>query len=185
MTITRYANIDADGGWLGFYSDDVSAPSSIPSSCVVISDADWKTWLGATSRYRWIDGALTPYTPPATVERTMAALNALLAAKEAAGVHFQATGATAPSLFPTDAGTQGKLTSAFVMAGAGLWIDGTPWLTLDGNPVAVPFTAADVQNLAKKAAAYVAGCVAQYAQLATEVAADPTTDITQGWPSNT
>ena len=132
------------------------------------------TWDGASFR------APVPNAP--TAVQAKAFLDAMLAAKESLGVHFQAAGQAAASLFPTDPGAQLKLVSAFTMAGAGLWVDGTPWITADGK--AVPLTRADVQALATKAAAYVAACTAHYASLLPTVAANPAARVDLGWPAN-
>lgn len=137
----------------------------------------------AAPGWTWTGTAFAAPVPPVpTVQGTLDALDLLAFVKRGAGVMFQAAGAAAPSLFPTDDASRGLLTSSFVAAGAGLWTDGTPWETADGQ--FVPLASADVQALAKKALAYVAAVQARKAALAAAVRGDPTTDISAGWPSN-
>jgi hypothetical protein len=58
-----YANIDANGALLGFYTDTVNG-TNIPTTAVSITAEQWQQWLGSSNGYRWIDGTLTPFTPP-------------------------------------------------------------------------------------------------------------------------
>lgn len=129
-------------------------------------------------------GAFATASPAAASPTlALAALDAATQAKEAAGILFQALAAEKPAILPTDVSSQGKLLSAFVAAGAGLWQDGTPWRMGDGS--FVPMTAADVQVAAGHALAYVAGCAAAEAKIAPLVTADPATNYSASpfWPS--
>ncbi len=171
----------------GFY--DSSLHAVLPADAKVITPDVYQSLLTAQGKGQLIEAdatgspvAVAPPVPAVTVASALAALASLYASKEALGVSFQAAGATAPSVYPSDLNAQVKLVSAYSMAAAGLWVDGTPWLSMAG--VSVPMTVADVQALAPKVAAYVAGCTARYGALIPLVTATPTTDCSAGWPSN-
>ena len=152
-----------------------------------------QTWLDVTAAQPLpvvgsvtADGGrtFTPPPGPSAAElqaQALLALAAMASTKLAAGILFQASGANAPSTFATDSQSQGSVTSAYVMAAGGLWIDGGPWEASDGT--FVPLVTADVLTLGKAAAGYVLGVASRKAALTAAVMADPTTDISTGWPS--
>lgn len=149
---------------------------------ISLSDADAHAErLNITPRETYAPTAPAPITTAAA----LAALDVVAQAKEAAGILFQAQAATVPSLLPTDTSSQGKLLSAFVAAGAGLWVDGTYWKMAD-SATFVPFTKMDVEVAAQAALAYVAGCASAQARIAALLVADPALDIAASpmWPGN-
>ncbi len=171
----------------GFF--DSSLHSVLPADAKEITAETYTSLLTAQGKGQLIQSdangnpeAVAPPVPAVTAASALAGLAALYAAKEALGVSFQAAGATAASVFPSDLNAQVKLVSAYSMATAGLWVDGTPWLSTTG--VSVPMAKADVLALAPKVAAYVAACTARYGALIPLVSATPTTDTSTGWPSN-
>lgn len=127
---------------------------------------------------------VTMAAPTATLDSLLLLLDARTQAAEAAGIMFQAEGATAPALLGTDPLAQGKLTSAFVAASAGLWTSGTPWKFADGT--FVPFTAKDAMAAAGAALGYVAKCAAAEAALAGRLAGNLALDTSDPalWPAN-
>ena len=171
----------------GFY--DSSLNPKLPPDAKEVTAAAYTALLTAQGTGKLIQPnasgnpeAVAPPVPAVTVASALAALASVYASKECAGVSFQAFGAASASVFPSDYNGQLKLVSAFTMATAGLWTDGTPWLTTAG--IGVPFVRADVIALATKVSAYVAACSTRYAALIAAVQASPTTDTSTGWPSN-
>lgn len=149
------------------------------------------TFVEATNqpdvKERWTyDGAkFSPPPPPTQAQQFQTAVRVLqqiTAQQKQAGVWFTPQGYTAPLLFATDSTSQAELTGAFQLASVGLWQDGSCVFTAAGKPI--PVTAADVIKLAKAAGSYVLGCNNYAARLIGLLEADPTTDISQGWPSN-
>ncbi len=167
-----------------FY-DDCLFPK-LPADAVAVTDVEHVALMAAQAQGKVIspdaNGNPVAAIPVPTVAQALAALSAVYAAKERLGVSFQASGASAPSVFPSDNNGQLKLVSAFTMAQAGLWIDGTPWIGVGG--ISVPMAKADILSLAPKVAAYVAACTGNYGRLIPAVTADVTTDTSTGWPSN-
>ena len=172
----------------GFY--DSSLNPKLPPDAKEVTAAAYTALLTAQGTGKLIQAdatgapeAVSPPVPAVTAASALAGLARVYAVAEAAGVSFQASGASAVSVFPSDNNGQLKLVSAFTMASAGLWADGTPWLTTAG--VGVPFTKEDVVALATKVSGYVAACSTRYAALVAAVQADPAAETTDGWPSNT
>ena len=165
-----------------FYDDRLVAKP--PSDAVPVTDAEHVALMTAQATGMVITpdatGAPQATTPVRTVAQALAALGALYASKENAGVAFQASGATAPSTFPSNLNAQVKLVSAFSMANVGLWVDGTPWISVSG--ISVPMVKSDILALAPKVAAHVAACTANYGHLIPLVQADPAADTSGGWP---
>jgi hypothetical protein len=168
----------------GFFNPAIH--TTLPTDAVLVPQETYTALLTAQGHGQVIgpdvNGNPVASAPVMTAAGALSALAALYASKETLGVSFQASGATAASVFPSDNNAQLKLVSGFAMANAGLWTDGTPWLTIAG--VGVPFAKADVIALATKVSAYVAACSTRYAALIAAVQAAPTTDTSTGWPSN-
>ena len=123
-----------------------------------------------------------PVAPAPTLADRRAALAAERYARETGGIYFKAAGASAPSLVASDEMSQAKMTSSYVAALNGHWVDGTPWKASDGS--FMPLTSADMQAMALTLLGYVAQCYANEGRLLVALEADLTTDITQGWPSD-
>jgi hypothetical protein len=162
----------------------------LPDTGIVTMTAD--QWA-ARATDSWYDPATQTFVappPPVTpspptqaqlVAAALAALALLRYSKEVAGINFQASSATAKSLFETDPTSQAKISSAYVMATAGKWVDGSPWKASDGSFVAM--TTADIEALGVQAATYVAGCYAVEASYAAQIQTNPAVDTSTGWPS--
>lgn len=175
-----HATVDAAGKLTGFY-DDALHPV-LPAGAMALTPAQYQSWYSDQTQI-WSGGRLvTGPIPVPTTAQALAALDALMLAKQALGVMFQASGATAPRLFPTDPGAQARMTDEFVAANAGLWTDGDPWQASDGTYIA--FVKADVLALATKARSYVKACYLRKVALDPQVRANPAADISAGWPSN-
>lgn len=123
-----------------------------------------------------------PAAPASTLASQRAALAAERYARETGGIYFKAAAASAPALVTSDETSQAKMTSSYVAALNGHWVDGTPWKASDGSFVAL--TSADMQAMALTLLGYVAQCYANEARLMVALEADLAADITQGWPSN-
>jgi hypothetical protein len=142
------------------------------------------SWYDPTAKTFIVPPPPVPLPPPTDAQLIVAALATLASlrySKEIAGINFQASGATAKSLFATDRDSQAKISSAYVMASAGKWVDGTPWKASDGGFVTM--AAADIEALGVQAAAYVAGCYAVEASYAAQIQTNPAVDTSTGWPS--
>jgi hypothetical protein len=108
----------------------------------------------------------------------------MLSAKEGSGIHFKPAGGT-DTVFPTDPGSVAKYTAAWnaLTTTPPLAADGDIYIAADGTPV--PLSMVDAKALITKALAYFRACTANYATLHAAVAANPSADITVGWPTNT
>ena len=162
-----------------------AALASVPTEELFPVEAQWipVELPGVAVGWSYADGTFASPAPYIkTVADAVRELDARHRQAEAAGFAFRAGTAPAPSMFSSDAAAQGKLTSAFLMVTAGLWVDGTPWLNRAG--FGVPMTGADVQGLAARVAGYVAACNSRYADLLAAVRHDVDADITTGWPAN-
>lgn len=67
----RYAQFDADGFPLGFWSDDIypSAPdeernAAIPADAIQITTQQWRALIDNAGLRRWMDGHVVPYELP-------------------------------------------------------------------------------------------------------------------------
>lgn len=171
---------------LGWYDTDALDYPNLPppADMLPMSEDQWKSRLKGD----WaVSGkTIVPYTQTPVIGRPgqtpLEALGAMLAAKQTAGVFFDPSGATPGVLFPTDLVSMTKLTALWSAIQAGLWSDGRPIIAADGTPV--PMSSSDAAALVKKALAYVQACDDRYAALHPLVVADPSTDISGGWPSN-
>ena len=168
----------------GFF--DSGLHGTLPTDAVAVTDTQHADLLSAQATGQVIapdaNGNPVASVRVPTLAQALSALAALYASKQCLGVLFQASGVTAPSVFPSDNNGQLKLVSAYTMAQAGLWADGTPWISVTG--VSVPMVKADILALAPRVAAYVAACTARYGALIPLVAADVATDTSGGWPDN-
>lgn len=164
------------------------AAGTWPSDVVAVDKDTWLSFIGGSPMGKvlgadnlgnptWIDA------PPLDVPKALARLNALAGQKETAGVYFQPASASQPVLFGTDVSAQQRTTSAYLLAGAGLWTTGAKHVAADGT--AYVFTATEIAALAQKAGSYVLACSQRAIALQSDIQADPTTDITVGWPSQT
>lgn len=173
-----------------FYSSDVTYVPA-PDDLVTISDD-----LHATLLQGQATGATIGYDPATqlpvnvphptvapTVQSATVALQSAFAAKSASGVYFTPTNGTA-TLFPTDDAAIGKYNAAYSAANANpvLWPASGIMFASDGSPVVLGPN--NVTALAQHAFAFISACAAHYADLYNQIKNDPTTDITQGWPSN-
>lgn len=61
--MTFFANLDADGRVLGFYTPEIHG-AAIPEGAIEISDETYAAWLADTARQRWNGEALEPCDPP-------------------------------------------------------------------------------------------------------------------------
>jgi hypothetical protein len=113
----------------------------------------------------------------------MAALAAMLNAKEGLGIHFTPTGGT-DTVFPTDPNAVSKYTAVWnaLNTTPPLAADGDIYIAQDGTPV--PLSMADAKAMIQKALAYFRACTANYATLHAAVVANIQAVITTGWPSN-
>lgn len=138
------------------------------------------TWAPGSSGCPFTFGA-PPGRPALTQAQAIAALAAYRYTRETAGIDFTPAGASGPSTVGTSRQAQAQVSGAAVMAGAGVWPDGTPWKMADGS--FVPLTRADVLAMATRVSTYVAGCFAREAALAAVIhTGDVSVDITTGWP---
>lgn len=123
-----------------------------------------------------------PVTPMPTVAAAQAAVFAMLTNQESCGIMFAPASAPHPVLFPTDPSAMLRWNSAYQIALAELWTNGSVGFDATGTPW--PLSSAEVQSLAKQAASYVLACSNHAAALLAMVASDPSADITLGWPAN-
>lgn len=159
---------------------DYEAAGSWPSDAVAVEDETFATFSGAPPHGKqrgfnadglpaWVD------LPPPTMDERLAQLAAYRYEREIQGVQFKG------SLFPTDRDSRSTLIGAVVVVSLGQWVDGSPWKAADGT--FVPMTANDVQTLGLLQAGYVRACYIREAELAAEIRAGGTPDITAGWPA--
>lgn len=58
-----FATVDPNTGNPSFFIKGVSP--TIPADAFAVTDADWQTYLANQNGYRFVNGVLTAYTPPA------------------------------------------------------------------------------------------------------------------------
>jgi hypothetical protein len=181
-----------------FTGDETRVFSSARLQYVPVSDPQYQTWI---AQQKAVNGGSNPTTRIDTeanlaavladyglafpnAANAVAALAAMLSAKEALGIHVTPTGGT-DTVFPTDPGSVAKYTAAWnaLTASPPLAADGDIYIAADGTPV--PLSMLDAKALIEKALAYFRACTATYAKLHAAVAANPSADITVGWPTNT
>jgi hypothetical protein len=183
-----------------FTSDETKVFSSARQAFVPVSDATYQAWMSAGKAADGYDpttridseanlaDVLAAYgitMPASTIAQAIALLATELQTRESAGVFFTPTSATAALLFPTTADAIGKYTAEWSALGTTppLRNDGDPMIAADGTPVAL--SNADAKAVIQKALAYFRACTANYATLHAAVVANPSADITVGWPTNT
>lgn len=184
----RYAQYDTGSNpsrIRGWYDTDVFEYPHLDLTTVVqVPDDIWDERTDPTRIWQVLNGVVTEVQPTApTLADRRIALAAERYAKQTAGVLFQASGATAPSLVASDGDSTAMITSSYVAATNGHWSDGMPWKMADGT--FVPLTSADMQAMALKVLGYISACFAREAVLSAALATDLSTDITAGWPANT
>jgi hypothetical protein len=181
-----------------FTGDETRVFSSARLQYVPVSDPQYQAWRSSEMA---VNGGMEPATridteanlaavlAPfglafPTSANAIAALAAMLSAKEGSGIHFKPTGGT-DTVFPTDPGSVAKYTAAWnaLTTTPPLAADGDIYIAADGTPV--PLSMVDAKALITKALAYFRACTANYATLHAAVAANPSADITVGWPTNT
>ena len=181
-----------------FTGDETRVFSSARLQYVPVSDPQYQAWRSSQMA---VNGGREPATRIDT-EANLAAvlaphglaflnaanaitsLAAMLSAKEALGIHVTPTGGT-DTVFPTDPGSVAKYTAAWnaLIATPPLAADGDIYIAADGTPV--PLSMLDAKALIEKALAYFRACTANYTKLHAAVTANPSADITVGWPTNT
>lgn len=152
---------------LGYYTDEVHRPEQMPPANELheLTEDQWLARQGREHYYpgHQVLGAPPPPTREQQIVGAVRALQATLAAKEAAGIVWQGR------RVPTDAAARGRYAE-----GQYLFVDAT------GAPHIVGI--AGVDDIRRQVDAYVQACVVRYAELYAIVLNDPTTDIKSGWP---
>lgn len=183
----QYAHFDhteqAPQPVLGWYDTDALHYPRLPPKADMLEMTPQQWAQRMSGRWAVNGETLVAVADPLQQQReSLGALSNMLVRKETAGVYFSPPDADEPVLFASDNGTIQKLTTLMSIIQAGLWIQGTPILAADGRPIAMSADAAS--SLISKILSYVQACNLRYAQLYPEVLADPATDISSGWPSN-
>lgn len=186
----RYALLDGPVGGLrqviGWYDTEVLRYRNLPDENLLVPVTDNDFWNARLGARVWLgaDGVFTltpPPAPPPDVATALAALQKMTVARETAGFHFAIPG-VGLVLFSTDPSSQGRLSFAYQLAKEGQWPDGSAVFTAAGEPI--PLTSDQLISLAIATGKYVLSVSNYAASLIPRVMAQPTLDITQGWPSN-
>jgi hypothetical protein len=170
-----------------FPSFYVSMDGTAPAGGVIVTDDEYHRISGLVHGSK--DLAAGPGGYPVAVDRipmgntpenALERLHAMRVSRQTAGVMFRASDSGAALLFPTTDSARGTLRDiALAMS-----LSDTPdTFSVPGG--SAPMVRADVHALFVRIVTYVAACLAREQELAAVVVADPSADITAGWPDNT